>query len=108
MSYKQLTLEQRYKIHGLLHTNLSKSEISRRSGIHKSTLHRELKRNGGLRGYRARQAARKAERRRQQASKHIRVTDTVKERVEHYLKEDWRPGTDFRHPCRARKDSYQP
>lgn len=91
MSYKQLTLEQRYKIYGLLHTNLSKSEISRRAGIHKSTLYRELKRNGGLRGYRARQAARKAERRRQQASKHIRFTDTVKERVEHYLKEDWSP-----------------
>ena len=91
MSYKQLTLEQRYKIYGLLHTNLSKSEISRRSGIHKSTLYRELKRNGGLRGYRARQAARTAEKRRQQASKHIRFTDTVKERVEHYLKEDWSP-----------------
>ncbi len=91
MSYKQLTLEQRYQIYGLLHTNLSKSEISRRSGIHKSTLYRELKRNGGLRGYRARQAAQKAERRRQQASKHIRFTDTVKERVEHYLKEDWSP-----------------
>ena len=91
MSYKQLTLEQRYKIYGLLHTNLSKSEISRRSGIHKSTLYRELKRNGGLRGYRARQAAQKAERRRQQASKHIRFTDTVKERGEHYLKEDWSP-----------------
>ena len=91
MSYKQLTLEQRYQIYGLLHTNLSKSEISRRAGIHKSTLYRELKRNGGLRGYRARQAAQKAERRRQQASKHIRFTDTVKERVEHYLKEDWSP-----------------
>ena len=91
MSYKQLTLEQRYQIYGLLHTNLSKSEISRRAGIHKSTLDRELKRNGGLRGYRARQAAQKAERRRQQASKHIRFTDTVKERVEHYLKEDWSP-----------------
>ena len=91
MSYKQLTLEQRYQIYGLLHTNLSKSEISRRSGIHKSTLYRELKRNGGLRGYRARQAARTAEKRRQQASKHIRFTDTVKERVEHYLKEDWSP-----------------
>ncbi len=91
MSYKQLTLEQRYQIYGLLHTNLSKSEISRRSGIHKSPLYRELKRNGGLRGYRARQAAQKAERRRQQASKHIRFTDTVKERVEHYLKEDWSP-----------------
>ena len=27
MSYKQRTLEQRYEIYGLLHTNLSKSEI---------------------------------------------------------------------------------
>ena len=91
MSYKQLTLEQRYKVYGLLHTNLSKSEISRRVGIHKSTLHRELKRNQGLRGYRPRQAQQKTESRRQQASKHSRFTDTVKERVEHHLKEDWSP-----------------
>jgi len=49
MSYKQLTLEQRYQIYGLLHTNLSKSEISGHVGIHKSTLYRELKRNRGLR-----------------------------------------------------------
>jgi len=91
MSYKQLTLEQRYKIYGLLHTNLSKSEISRRAGIHKSTLYRELKRNQGLCGYRPKQAQRKAEKRRQQADKHIRFTDTLKERVEHYLKDDWSP-----------------
>ena len=44
-----------------------------------------------MRGYRARQASQKAERRRQQASKHIRFTDTIKEQVEHYLKEDWSP-----------------
>ena len=91
MSYKQLTLEQRYKIYGLLHTNLSKSEISERVGIHKSTLYRELKRNRGLRGYRPRQAYLRAEKRREQASKYIRFTDTVKERVEQYLKEDWSP-----------------
>jgi len=91
MSYKQLTLEQRYKIYGLLHTNLSKSEISRRAGIHKSTLYRELKRNEGLRGYRPKQAQQKAEKRRQEADKHIQFTDTLKERVEHYLKDDWSP-----------------
>jgi IS30 family transposase len=91
MSYKQLTLERRYEIYGLLHTNLSKSEISRRVGIHKSTLYRELKRNRGFRGYRPRQAGQKAARRRQQACKHIRFTDHVKERVEHYLREDWSP-----------------
>ena len=91
MSYKQLTLEQRYKIYGLLHTNLSKSEISGHVGIHKSTLYRELKRNRGLRGYRPRQAYLRAEKRREQASKYIRFTDTVKERVEQYLKEDWSP-----------------
>ena len=91
MSYKQLTLEQRYKIYGLLHTNLSKSEISGHVGIHKSTLYRELKRNRGLRGYRPRQAYLRAEKRREQASKYIRFTDTVKERVQQYLKEDWSP-----------------
>lgn len=91
MSYKQLTLEQRYEIYGLLQTNLSKSEISQHVGIHQSTLYRELKRNRGFRGYRPRQAGQKAASRRQQARKHIRFTDRVKERVEHYLKEDWSP-----------------
>lgn len=91
MSYKQLTLEQRYEIYGLLHTNFSKSEISRCVGIHKSTLYRELKRNRGLRGYRPRQAHHKTQQRRQQACKHIRFTDTVKQRVKECLKEDWSP-----------------
>jgi len=91
MSYKQLTLEQRYEIYGLLHTDLSKSEISRRVGIYKSTLYRELKRNQGLRGYRPKQAQQKAEKRRQQASKHIRFSATIKERVERHLNEDWSP-----------------
>jgi len=91
MSYKQLTLEQRYEIYGLLHTNLSKFEIAERVGVHKSTLYRELKRNRGLRGYRPRQAAQKTESRRQEACKHIRLTARVKERVEHHLKQDWSP-----------------
>lgn len=38
-----------------------------------------------------RQAYLRAEKRQEQASKHIRFTDTVKERVDQYLKEDWSP-----------------
>ncbi|MCB1914461.1 MAG: IS30 family transposase [Rhodocyclaceae bacterium] len=45
MSYKQLTLEERYVIYHLRVSDLSIREIARRLGRHHSTISRELKRN---------------------------------------------------------------
>lgn len=91
MSYKQLTLEQRYEIRAYMQAGFSKNEIAGFIGVHKSTITRELQRNTGLRGYRPRQAHQKAIERLRAAPKHIRFTSDVKDRVESLLKLDFSP-----------------
>lgn len=56
--YKHLTQEQRYQIASLLQIKISQTEIAQIVGVNKSTISRELKRNKGKRGYRAKQAHR--------------------------------------------------
>ena len=50
--YSQLTLEERCRLCGLMEMELSKTEIARRLGRHRSTIDRELARNSNLDGYR--------------------------------------------------------
>ena len=68
--YKQLNLVQRYKIELLLTESYSQTEISKRLGVHKSTISRELSRNAGKRGkhagvYQAERSDEKAKKREQ-------------------------------------------
>jgi IS30 family transposase len=56
MNYTQLTREQRYQIYVLKKACHAQSEIAMMLGVHKSTISRELARNGGQRGYRPKQA----------------------------------------------------
>jgi IS30 family transposase len=58
--YKQLTGEQRYQIYALKKESLSQGSIARNLEIDKSTISTEIKRNTGLKGYRAKQATRKS------------------------------------------------
>ena len=60
MNYTQLTQEQRYQIFALLKMEHNRTEIAAVIGKHKSTISRELSRNKGQRGYRAKQAHRMA------------------------------------------------
>ena len=60
MSYSQLTYEQRYLIYHLLKTGFTQAKIARFTGVHRSTISRELRRNTGKRGYRFKQAHRMA------------------------------------------------
>ncbi len=58
----------------------------------KSTISREIKRNSGLRGYRYKQAQKKAVERRQDASKSIKMTDDIIALIDEKLSEDqWSP-----------------
>lgn len=41
-NYEQLSLKQRYQIYSLLKAKHSKSEIARLTGVHKSTITREI------------------------------------------------------------------
>lgn len=50
--YAQLTQEQRYQIHGLMKAGFNQSEMALKAGVHRSTVSREIRCNGGQRGYR--------------------------------------------------------
>lgn len=91
MSYKQLTLVERYKIKALLQAGTSKDRISETIGFHRSAIYRELKRNQAEKSYDPELAQIKAEARRKSARKAIMFTDDVKERVESLLRFDLSP-----------------
>ena len=76
--YKQLTQEQRYQIYALKKEGLSQGAIALNLEVSKSTISREIKRNTGLKGYRAKQAHEKALQRHVQKPKALRLTQVVK------------------------------
>ncbi len=88
--YTQLTQVQRYQINALLEIGQTQTEIAVVIGVHKSTISRELRRNRGKRGYRAKQAQEKAQRRRKVKSKR-RITQSEWENVERLIREEWSP-----------------
>lgn len=91
MSYKQLTLRQRYEIKAYMQAGISKGRIAKLIGVHRSTVYRELKRNQASKGYHPEIARFKAETRKRAAHKHVRFTKHVKERVESLLRSDLSP-----------------
>lgn len=90
MSYKQLTQEQRYVIYVLNKRDCTQKEIAEEVDVDPSTISRELTRNEGQRGYRYKQAHRKALQRRKGKAK-TRITDEDWEQVEEKIKEQWSP-----------------
>ena len=60
MTYRQLTLEQRYLIYKLRRIGYSQKEIAHQAGVHPSTVSRELQRNVNRKGYRPKMAHRLA------------------------------------------------
>jgi IS30 family transposase len=91
MSYQHLTYENRIEIKAYLSCGMNQAQIARKLGVHKSTISRELKRNKGQKGYRPKQAHKRAQQRQRQAAKHVRFTADVKQRVIHYLRLHWSP-----------------
>ena len=89
--YNQLTEGQRYQISALLKAVTSQKEIALILGVSPSTISRELERNTGKRGYRSKQAHIKAERRRQEADKTIKMTFAVVTLIETKIQLDWSP-----------------
>jgi len=90
-TYKQLTEVQRYQIAALLkagHTNKKMAELV---GTSEATVSRELRRNRGQRGYRAKQAQNKALKRKQQALKAVKMTAGVIALVEEQVRFDLSP-----------------
>jgi len=89
MSYSQLTYEQRYLIYEFLKIGYKQTEIAEAIGVNKSTISRELKRNTGKRGYRYKQAQRRAERRKEKTKRRITPEDWLI--IEGYLRKDFSP-----------------
>jgi len=89
MNYNQLTQFQRYQIEALLKSEHNQTEIAQTIGVHKSTISRELKRNRGQRGYRPKQAHRKAVNRR--SWDRNRIPAQTWGWVEEKIRQDWSP-----------------
>ena len=89
-SYKQLTLEQRYGIYSLYKTGHNQTEIAAVTGVHKSTISRELRRNHGERGYRYKQAHHMAVNRRKDKVP-LRIDGSTWAMIESLICEDWSP-----------------
>jgi len=89
--YQQLTYEQRCQIEVLKKSGMKQQAIGDAVGASQATISRELRRNTGQRGYRHKQAQRLSDDRRNQASKAIKMTKAMIERVEEKLMEKWSP-----------------
>ena len=89
--YQQLTQEQRYQISGLSKAGMTQAAIAEKVGVHKSTISRELKRNGTKSGYEPKDAHDRSINRRStaaKANKHDPSTDTI---IRNSLSLGWSP-----------------
>jgi len=88
--YDHLSLEERCDLRGLMSMGLSKAEISRRLGRHRSTIDRELRRNSNVGGYRPDSAERRAWARKLRGSKIERSTH-LGNHIRSHLAMGWTP-----------------
>ena len=90
--YHHLTYGSRCQIYALKKSGLSIRGVARALGVSASTVSRELRRNRGLRGYRMKQAQRRASLRRCLASSRPRkLTEALWGRIEGKLRLQWSP-----------------
>ena len=91
MSYKHLSLEERYYLETAKKAGKTLIKIAQEMGRSQSTLSRELHRNTGERGYRHKQAMRSAQERHASKHKQVKLTDTIKEQIALLIREEWSP-----------------
>ena len=90
-NYKQLNQAQRYQIEILMKAGKNQKQIAALLGVSESTISRELKRNQGKKGYRPKQAQIKADIRKKQAAKALKMTPTLILLIEAKILLDWSP-----------------
>jgi transposase, IS30 family len=88
---RHLTQEDRYYIKAQSDIGKTIEQIAKKLKVHKSTISRELSRNSGERGYRSKQAQRKASERWRGAAKAIKMTSPLKAYITAKLRQDWSP-----------------
>jgi IS30 family transposase len=89
--YHQLTLEQRYQIYAFLKAGFNQSRIASETGVSKSTICRELRRNRGGRGYRPKQAHSLAQARRQSSSNATKINLKTWHKITSLIVKDFSP-----------------
>jgi transposase, IS30 family len=89
--YKQLDQAQRYQIAILKKAGKNQKEMAELLSVSPGTICRELQRNKGKKGYRPKQAQFKADQRRQQAAKALKMTAIVIVLIEGMIVLDWSP-----------------
>ena len=90
-NYKQLSQAQRYQIEILKKAGKNQKEIAELLGVSESTISRELTRNQGKKGYRPKQAQIKADNRKKQATKALKMTPALIFLIEARILLDWSP-----------------
>jgi IS30 family transposase len=90
-NYKQLSQAQRYQIEILKKAGKNQKEIAELLGVSAATISRELKRNKGQKGYRPKQAQIKADKRKKQAAKALKMTPALIILIEARIVMDWSP-----------------
>ena len=90
-NYKQLNQAQRYQIEILKKAGKNQKQIAELLGVSESTISRELKRNQGKKGYRPNQAQIKADKRKKQAAKVLKMTPALILLIEARIRLDWSP-----------------
>lgn len=90
---KHITEKQRYEISALLQAGKSKSYIAKRLNVHKATISRETARNCDKRSgkYEPDLAHRKSAERMSSRRHAVKLTDSMKERIDSLLLEGWSP-----------------
>ena len=89
---QHLTFQERGVLYRLNKAKRPKAEIAAALGRNRSTIYRELNRNTGGRGYRPKQAQRKADRRRLRCRRRTKMSDPkLKRYVTAALKKKWSP-----------------
>lgn len=88
--YRRVTLEARCLIESGLHVKLTKAEIARRIGCHRSTVCREIRRNA-TNGYWARSAMKMARLRFRSCRRRPRLEGWLKDVVSLKMREQWSP-----------------
>jgi IS30 family transposase len=92
MSYKHLSLEERYYIEIELKEDTSINQISKALGRPQGTISKEIQRNKGKRGYRHKQAHENSLQRCLKKVKVTKLTSELCEKIKHYLiEEQWSP-----------------
>jgi IS30 family transposase len=91
MNYKHLSQIERYQIHSLMKAEHNITQIARLLGRDKSTFSRELRRNAGCRGYKAKQACELACKRSDSSRNANTLAPWVKEQASALLRLQWSP-----------------